>query len=160
MPDEIKALEFTVLGDPAPKGSMRAAGNRVLPGGSEANRKNLVSWGTAVREAAGAAVEQAVGVGVERIPFVGVALRMRVIFRVKRPKKHYYDKGPRAGEVRDDAPKYCITKPDGSKLIRAAEDDLNKLVWADDCLVAVHMSAKVYAPPGRPGAWIRIEVIE
>lgn len=155
----MRKIEFTVRGTPAPKGSFRSVGKGAAPSGSAVNRAALVSWSTDVRAAAARAVDQLVGVGVMVVPFVDVALRMRAEFRMRRPKSHYYTSGPRKGEVKDDAPRYHTTKPDASKLVRATEDDLIGLAMDDDSRIAEHFIRKVYAAPGREGAWICIEEI-
>lgn len=53
------------------------------------------------------------------------------IFYLPRPKGHY-GIGKNAGKLKPSAPKEHITKPDLTKLIRAAEDALTKLAWNDD----------------------------
>lgn len=153
----LKVIEFVVLGSPAPKGSTRAGAGRVIPSGSPVNREKLVSWSSAVRDAAAKAVDRLVGVGVEVIPFMGVPLRMKVVFRMQRPGGHFHKKGERIGQVRDDAPYFHDVKPDASKLLRSTEDDLIRVVIDDDCRFAEEYVRKIYAAPGHEGAWIRIE---
>ncbi len=154
----MKSIEFTVLGRPAPKGSVRAANNRVIPSGSPQNAANQVSWEAAVQNAARLALSATMSLGV--IYFVGVPLRFTAIWRMQRPMSHFHKKGPNVGRVRDDAPKYPISAPDTSKLLRATEDALNKLVFDDDARIAETMMRKVYATPGKEGAWIKIEQLE
>jgi len=155
-----RAIEFRVRGTPAPKGSTRGRAGGVIPGSSAGNRDGLVSWTSAVRDAAAKAVDQLVGVGIEVIPFVKQPLRFTAVWYMRRPKSHFYQNGPRIGQVRDDAPYFHIVKPDASKLIRATEDDLINLVFDDDCTLAEHRTRKIYAAPGKEGAWVKIELME
>lgn len=151
----MKTITFTVHGFPSPKGSMRAAGNRVIPSGGPANRAAQADWGGAVRLAATTALK---ALGYDgAIMFVGVPIRITAIWRMQRPMGHFYKKGPAAGTVRGNAPKYPISAPDSSKLLRSTEDWLNKLVFDDDARIAEHLMRKVYATPGQEGAWIKIE---
>lgn len=154
----MKSIEFTVLGLPAPKGSMRAAGNRIIPSGSPQNAANLVSWEAAVANAARLALSAIGSLGA--IPFMGVPLRFTAIWRMQRPLSHFHKRGPFAGRVRDNAPKYPIGKPDTSKLLRTTEDVLTKLVFDDDARIAETMMRKVYVDPGKEGAWIKIDQLE
>lgn len=154
----MKSIEFTVHGHPAPKGSMRAAGNRVIPSGSKENAANQRTWVAAVSHSAILALAAAGSAGV--IMFMGVPLRFTAIWRMQRPTKHFYRKGPLAGALLPTAPKYPTKAPDTSKILRATEDALNKLVFDDDARIAETMMRKVYALPGQEGAWIKIEQLE
>jgi Holliday junction resolvase RusA-like endonuclease len=151
-------LIFVVRGFPAPKGSMRAAGNRIIPSGGPANRAAQADWGGAVRLAASEALAAAGSSGA--IYFVGVPVKFTAIWRMQRPGGHYYKKGPRVGQVMDKAPKYPLSAPDTSKLLRSTEDWLNKLVFDDDARIVETMMRKVYALPGQEGAYIRIEQLQ
>lgn len=170
----MRSIEFTVLGTPAPKGSRRGMAGKdgkgkSLPGGSRANEQALVSWSSAVRAAAHIAVvaqrqreasmespgATACQIG---IFFGKVPLRLKAVFRMRRPASHF---NPKTGELKATAPKWCVNKPDGSKLLRATEDDLHGIVILDDAHFAEWLIRKVYANPGQPeGAWLRIEEIE
>lgn len=156
----MKSITFTVQGIPAPKGSARAAGNHVIPSGSQANRDSLKSWGQRMHEAAARAVDQLLGVGNSRILFMGVPLKVTLEFRLPRPLSHFHRKGELAGQVLDDAPTYVITKPDNDKMIRSTSDEMIKMVFDDDSRIAWHNVRKVYALPGKEGAWVKIEQLE
>lgn len=158
----MRSIEFTVLGTPAPKGSRRGMARKdgkgaSLPGGSRANEMDLIDWSRAVRVAATEAVRIALAGESTRIFFPAVPLRLKLIFRMKRPMGHFSKK---TGELRPGAPKFCITPPDTSKLLRATEDDLQGIVMLNDSHFVEHYIRKPYADPGREGAWIRIEHIE
>lgn len=163
----MRTFEFTVLGVPAPKGSSRAmlsGGNAVnVPSGSDVNKSAILSWDNAVRVAAVAAVNWAHGMDlvVSSAPTPGVyfgqyPLRIQIVFRMRRLKAHF----KKDGTLRPDAPKYHITKPDTGKLLRATEDSLKGIVMLDDSHFSEVMARKVYANPGREGAWIKIEQLE
>lgn len=163
----MRAIEFTVLGVPAPKGSSRAMmlGGRAVnvPSGSNVNRDALKSWDAAVRAAAVAAVdwEHGMDLVVSSAPTPGVffgqhPLQIQIVFRMRRLKGHFR----KDGSLRPDAPKYHITKPDAGKLLRATEDSLKGIVMLDDSHFSVAMAKKIYAAPGSEGAWIRIEQLE
>ena len=148
-----------MFGNPAPKGSMRAAGNRVIPSGSPENRANLVSWESAVRAGANRALNSA-GLRGSAIMFMGVPIRFTAVFRMPRLISHFAKKGEHAGRVLASAPKYPISKPDMDKLLRTTLDALTKLVFDDDARVAETLMRKVFADPGKEGAWILIEQLE
>lgn len=142
-----------VLGTPAPKGSGRAmlvAGRaQHVPSGSDVNARAIRAWDTAVRGAAALAVGDATAP-----PFVGRALRMTAVWRMRRPAGHYGKSG-----LRPRAPVWPITKPDGSKLLRATEDSLTGIVWDDDSRIVEWFLRKTYATPGHEGATIIVEAI-
>lgn len=148
------AVTIEVLGTPAPKGSGRAiliAGRaRHVPSGSDVNAKKLRSWDTAVREAAALSVGH-----VTSPPFIGVPLRLRIVFRLIRPAGHWGKRG-----LRPKAPSFPTTKPDLSKLVRSTEDTLTGIVFDDDSRIVSAVLEKVYAEPGREGATIVVELCE
>lgn len=152
----VKRLEFTVFGNPAPKGSVRAAGNRVIPSGSSENQANLRSWESAVRLGAMNVLTFSFG-GSPPIMFVDVPIRFTATFRMPRLMSHFSKKGETVGCVLPSAPKYPTSKPDMDKLLRTTLDALTRLVFDDDSRVAETLMRKVYALPGKEGAWILIE---
>lgn len=159
----MKSIEFTVLGVPAPKGSaramMRAGKPALIASGSKANELNQLSWDNAVRAAAARAVASALAHDGSMLPsvyFGDVALRIQVVFRMKRLKSHF----KKDGTIKPNAPKYHKTKPDKDKLIRCTQDSLKGIIVLDDSLFSEGYARKVYADPGREGAWIKIEQLE
>lgn len=149
-------LIILVVGSPAPKGSSRAmlrGGKPVnVPSGSNVNRDKQDSWKTAVMNAASAVVGP-----VEAPPFIGVALKMTVVFKLRRPHGHY---NPKTGQLKKSAPTWPITKPDKDKLMRTTKDALKGIAYDDDSRVCESLERKRYAKPGEEGAWIKIEVLE
>jgi Holliday junction resolvase RusA-like endonuclease len=87
-------------------------------------------------------------------PLLTGPLYMRLQFTMPRPRSHYRT-GKRAGELRDDAPVYCMKRPDTTKLIRAVEDALSGVIWVDDALVVHQYAEKIYGD--NPGVAVLIE---
>jgi hypothetical protein len=146
-----------VLGSPAPKGSGRAmlVGGvaQHVPSGSSVNARAIRAWDTAVREAAVRVIGSA-----DSPPFVGRALRITAVWRVRRPAGHW-GRGRRAGQLKPGAPTWPITKPDTSKLLRCTEDPLTGIIWDDDSRIVECFLRKCYARPGDEGARIIVEAI-
>lgn len=149
------SIVIEVLGCPAPKGSGRAiligGKARHVASGSDVNARRLSSWDTAVREAAALAIGSATSP-----PFVGVPLRLRIVFRLSRPASHW----SKRGGLRPTAPPYPCKKPDLSKLVRSTEDTLTGIVFDDDSRIVIAQLMKVYADPGREGATITVQPFE
>lgn len=88
---------------------------------------------------------------------LGCALRVFCLFTVARPK-HHYRTGKKSHLLRDNAPQYPTTKPDGTKLFRSTEDALTGVIWDDDAQVVSQTIQKRYAELGKPtGAYLIIE---
>ena len=64
-------------------------------------------------------------------PLLDCPLKLIVEFRFARPKKDFRTNGT----MKNDAPIWHSTKPDVTKLVRAIEDGLNKVLWTDDSRV-------------------------
>lgn len=79
-----------------------------------------------------------------------------VVFRLPRPKGHY-GTGRNAATLKPSAPAFPSTRPDGTKLWRAAEDALLGIAYHDDGQIVDQRVRKVYGPPG---ATITIEELE
>src|SRR5262245_27972633 len=121
-------VEFTVLGEPVPQGSMRSlgAGRPTV----HANRRELEPWRQAV---AAAALE-----AIRGRPILVGPLELRATFVCARPKSHYRT-GRHAGELKPSAPAYSATRPDLDKLLRSIGDALTGIAFRDDAqLVVVH----------------------
>lgn len=154
-------IELEVRGVPAAKGSATAfvvkgkGGGRhravVVPGGSKVSRAKLLGWEATVRDAAANAIG-----ATDSPPFVGLALRVEVEFRIARPRGHYRT-GKRAHELLPSSPASPITKPDLDKLVRSTWDALTGIVFDDDSRIVEALVRKVYATAGTEGARIRVE---
>lgn len=155
-------IEFIAYGRPAPQGSKQAypiyrgkRGAKVFTGkvSQVEMSPHLKAWRTIVAEAAKAVKPPR--------PLEGY-LAASMVFSIGRPKSHYRT-GRFAHLLRDDAPLAPNKRPDLSKLLRATEDALNGIVWADDELVIRYDRLdKVYAGSNapdaldQPGAVIRV----
>lgn len=153
----MRSIRFAVLGTPAPKGSSRAMATKTgeavnVPSGSRPNAIALVDWGGAVRNASLAALA-ASGFSGDGTFFGKVPLRLRVEFRMRRPVAHF----KKDGSLKANAPRWHISVPDASKLLRSTEDAMIGVILLDDKTVAEPLVRKVYALPDPEGAFIHIE---
>lgn len=159
-------VEFTVRGEPAPKGSknaycvnfpkrkqknfaakIRAVASKLLANPhswfphivvSEVS-KRVGPWEKDIREKA----EIAMASHESLIPAF-TPVRLVMIFFLKRPASHF-GTGKNADVIKDrfkDA--MPLKTPDLSKLFRAAEDGLNKVVFDDDFQVVEMVGKKLY----------------
>jgi crossover junction endodeoxyribonuclease RusA len=121
---------FTVLGDPAPKGSAKAfvRGNRAIITNASPREK---PWAQAVHWAA-----------LEHGPTEPLAgpMAVHLIFRMPRPG--------RLGKRRIDV--LCDRRPDLDKLERSVLDALTGVFWVDDSQVVQCVGLKLYANWGKP----------
>jgi Holliday junction resolvase RusA-like endonuclease len=121
-------IQFTVYGDPSPKGSARA----FIPKGwtrpiITSATKGLKAWESKIASAAGAQADGRLLTG---------AVIVTVAFYLSRPKS---------------APKKLIphiTRPDLDKLIRGATDALTGIVWKDDAQAIEIRATKAYVDTG------------
>ena len=134
-------VTFTVVGDPATKGSARAVRDkrtgkaRLLASASSKNAREQKAWATAVGWAARAAV---------RDPITGPVM-IKVLFRIatndaKRSGAHHAING----------------RMDLDKLLRCTLDALTGIAYHDDGQIAQVIAAKRWTT-GEPGAEITIE---
>lgn len=134
-------IEFTVLGVAAPQGSMYARYSEklkrawVVP-----DNKKTGPWRQAVAASALKAREASPG----DWPMSG-PVDMDVVFHLPRPTGHYGSNG-----LKPSAPAFPAVKPDLSKLVRAAEDAINDLVFEDDARVVHHNVWKLYSDRAEP----------
>jgi len=144
------AITFFVPGVPKPSGSKRGFYvpklKRVVI--TDDNR-NSRDWKTDVQQAALKVYTQEFS-----RPLIEGPLKLEVTFVFPRPKSHFRVNGA----LRDSAPKDFIGRPDITKLLRAVEDALNKVVWNDDSQIILQIACKRYGPT--PGALITITKIE
>lgn len=134
-------IEFTVRGNPIPKGSLRAfmprrkVGDRLVPTGHPVvvadNAKSLTPWLSAVKSAASTVMGDR---DVLRGP-VGLI----VTFVLSRPRSHYGARG-----LLPSAPAYPVVKPDWDKLARGICDAMTGVVYADDNQIVTVALRKIY----------------
>ena len=145
----MSGLIFDVRGIPAPQGSKRHMGNGVMV---ESAGQKLKSWREAVRAECVAAM-----LNTDTATITAGPVAVTATFLMPRPRSHYRT-GKRAGELRDDAPRYVDKRPDIDKLVRATLDALRSGgAYMDDSQVARFTDVEmVYATPPRtmPGAVI------
>lgn len=72
------------------------------------------------------------------------AVHLRATFYLHRPKKHYYT-GAKEQQLRPDAPEHHTQAPDTTKLLRAIEDALKGVAWADDAQINFQVGEKLWA---------------
>lgn len=80
-------------------------------------------------------------------------VRLFLSFDLKRPKAHF-----KRGTLRQEAPEFCVSKPDADNYAKAVMDALTILrFWNDDAQVCELYVSKRYSPGGITGVHIRIE---
>ena len=135
---------FVVLGEPAPKGSMRAILMRgkplLIPGGSKQNAKALRAWDKSVKDAV---VELMHGTAP---PFyVEKPLELHLLFKLVRAKSNHST--------------HPTVKPDIDKLTRAVLDSLTGLLYDDDSRIAVLQAQKQWARHDEQGCVITVRAL-
>lgn len=141
--------EFTVYGIPQPGGSKK--GFIVRPKGkkprvviTDDNEEKVKPWRNNVE----AVASELIG---ERPMFAG-PLMLVAEFYVPRPKGHYGTYG-----VRRSAPRYPVTRPDATKLLRPLEDALTGILWQNDAQIVEQIVRKRYGEP--PRVEVKVAVI-
>lgn len=134
-----------MYGTPAPQGSKRAFGSRLVE-----VSKNVKPWKAAIKSAADLKPAE---------PMDG-ELSVRITFLMQRPLLHY-GTGKNKEVLRPTAPKWHSHAPDVDKLARSTLDGLTQAgVIADDKYVCILHAQKKYADRDiAPGAIIIIEEI-
>jgi Holliday junction resolvase RusA-like endonuclease len=145
-----ESIEFFVPGTAAPGGSKKAfvnpKTNRVVVLDDAKNNKG---WRSTVALFGSQAMAG-------KDPLQG-PLFVAFTFHQARPKGHF-GSGKNAAVVKPSAPAFPTSKPDTTKLIRAAEDALKHICWYDDSQIVHQIGRKVYSE--RPGLRITIKRIE
>ena len=137
--------ELTVYGTPAPQGSKRAFGNRVV----EVSKK-VKPWRASIERA----------FLLNPWDTITEPFSIRITFMMPRPKTHYRT-GKHAHELKDTAPRYHTTTPDIDKLVRSTMDGLTQAgAIEDDKLACILHAQKLYLQDTSPGAIIIIEGID
>lgn len=148
--NDVKEITFFVPGLPIAAGSKKGFVNRKTGGViiTDANKRTK-PWQSQVRSAAATEMQDA--------PLMQGALALVVVFTMPRPKSHF-GTGRNAGVLKESAPYFHTSPPDATKLTRAIEDAMTKVVWTDDALVAEQLIRKVYGD--KPGASITVRRME
>jgi Holliday junction resolvase RusA-like endonuclease len=137
-------ISFFVPGVPATAGSKTPVQNRAT--GKLYVRDSCASKNKWMREIATVARMAC------KTPLDG-CVELRLDFFMPRPDYHYTKiDGKRV--LRNDAPYWHTTTPDGTKMVRCAEDALKGIAWHDDKQVVIKHDSKRYAE--EPGVLIRI----
>lgn len=93
-------------------------------------------------------------------PPLSGAVKVSFGFFLPRPKGHF-GSGKNADKLKTSAPDYPTTKPDLTKLVRAAEDALVGIIWKDDSQVVLNRCGKEYCDDTEPtpGVYITIDAL-
>lgn len=88
-------------------------------------------------------------------------IKLTLIFYKERPQGDFRVRQGRPSKLlKSTAPPYPIKRPDLTKLIRAAEDALTKVIWKDDSQVVVLEGHKEFCSGDqKPGVYIKIEEV-
>lgn len=89
-------------------------------------------------------------------PFVG-PVALSIIFQLPRPQYHYGKRG-----LKEDAPKYCMKKPDADNFAKAVMDAMTQLgVFVDDSQVCDLRAVKKFVRDGEiAGAHISVKELD
>jgi Holliday junction resolvase RusA-like endonuclease len=141
-PAETRELRFTVIGVPIPQGStksfvVRRKRDGKLAAVTTGDNPQTKGWRQTIAEAAGRALLREHNVG---IYFTG-AIRFDCVFYLPRPGKYLTVKYAARAVPH-------LTRPDLSKLLRAAEDALSAVVWGDDSQIVSLRGEKKYCAWG------------
>ena len=131
-------LVFRVYGLAQTKGNMRAVPvkGRAFPAITDANR-SVAAWQQQIARAASEVIN---GLPYADRQLLVRGVRLSVAFYLPRPKK-YQKAGCQVAH---------LTKPDTSKLLRAAEDALTGVAYLDDAQIVELLATKSYAPVNHP----------
>lgn len=139
-------ISIEVLGEPAPKGSMRAmlikGRPMMIPGGTSVNQKKLRAWTNAIKQAVAAALGPRSGV-----MYAGTALEVSLLFKLVRPRS-----------VTTHRP--IAQKDDVDKLARATLDALTGSLYDDDGRIAVLVVEKQWGDLSKQGVVITIRPLD
>lgn len=134
----MSSYEFTVIGKPAGKGSKRIGRTRAGRPIVLDDNARTKPWQSQVQ----AAAIEAMGIPAE--PFRG-PVSVSVVIQIARPKGHY-GTGKNAGKLKDNAPYWCLSKPDCDKVVRTVLDALTGVAYHDDSQCGIDAPVKTYGP--------------
>lgn len=149
----MQPIEFFVPGTPKPAGSKKAF--------AHAKTKKIIviddsgapgkAWRKCVTETGRIAVAART-----EFPLDG-ALVMGLTFFLQRPMNHHIG-GKRERPLKADAPMMPVVMPDATKLTRAVEDALTKVIWLDDAQIVQQTIAKCYCTDDFPDPGVLVWV--
>lgn len=122
---------------------------RAMPAGSKRGFVNKKTGGVIITDAAKGSRPWKAEVkdqAVQRMngqPPIAGALRVELLFWVRRPKGHY-GSGRNANVVKASAPRFPTVKPDLLKLARGIEDAMTGIVYGDDAQIVTEVLRKRY----------------
>lgn len=128
--------DIVVYGKPQPAGSKRHVGHgRIVDANplTKSWQQEIATEGLRVRNGRG--------------PLQG-PLELRVDFYLPRPRSHYHT-GKNAGRLKVNAPDQPTSRPDTTKLVRAVEDALTGVWYADDAQLVEQVARKFYSTTPR-----------
>lgn len=144
-------IKFVIYGKPQPAGSKRAFAIR--KGGVLTGKVTVVDAAKGSRswkqEVAKTALEHKRWAYGNDSPLLRGPLVLVVTFMLRRPAGHY-GTGKNATALRAGAPLFPAVKPDATKLLRAIEDALTGIIWADDAQIVSQVALKRYAHLDQP----------
>lgn len=143
-----RLIDFFVPGIPRPQGSAKWIRSPATGKSIPIKNKNLETWRGQI--ATWASIEMT-KMGLQRIDNEAVGLSLTFIF--ERPKAHF-GTGRNAHKIKGSAPDRHLKVPDLDKLIRAVNDGLTKVVYADDKQVDHIVAMKGWGP--RAGVQITV----
>lgn len=147
------SLHFWIPGTPKPAGSKSAfclkkagryTGRAVVV---DSSGKGGKEWRAAVADHATEEMRR------QSLSVLEGPLSMGLTFHMGRPKSHY-----NKGGVKDTAPAYHTIRPDCTKLVRAVEDAMAGIVYANDSQIVSQQASKIYS--GESGCWVTIREID
>ena len=87
------------------------------------------------------------------------AVLLWISFWMPRPQSHFRT-GAHTGELKENAPHYCISGLDLTKRVRALEDACKGIIWRDDRQVAIQNTSSLYVKDGEtPGAHVKVYLL-
>ena len=143
-------IKFWIPGKPATKGSTRSFKDRGGNVRTVAASPKLAMFEAMIRETSSKEWSKHHS-GPSDKPF-----DLDVGYHVIRPKSHW-KRGDREGFLKLDHPLYMTKKPDLSKVIRAVEDGMIKIVYVDDAQIRKITAIKMYSLT--EGVWITVTEI-
>lgn len=146
-----QSINIYVAGIPAPGGSKR--GFAIRKGGVFTGKIAMVDAGGQRTKDWRQACVAAADAARPATPFRG-ALKVDFLFVMPRIKAHFHTSKAKAGQLREDAPLFHISKPDRTKLTRSTEDALKGIIWADDSQIVAGITRKEYGD--QPGCHITV----